>query len=80
MAVAKIAISIDPQTLSSIDALILENQFQSRSELFQTAVTAQLDRLDESALAHECSKLDPKEEQAFAEAGLSSDLSTWPAY
>jgi hypothetical protein len=51
-----------------------------RVEVFQLAVGEQIDRLDSDVLARECGKLDPQEEQAFADMGLSTDLTEWPAY
>jgi metal-responsive CopG/Arc/MetJ family transcriptional regulator len=80
MTAAKIAISIDQGLLGRIDSLVQAKKFRSRSELFQSAVTEQLARLDEDSLARECSKLDREEEQAFADVGLSTDLAEWPAY
>lgn len=77
---AKIAISVDPSLLKRVDSLVLRKLFRSRSEIFQIAVSRQLERLDEDAFCRECAKLDPAEEQAFADMGLSSDLVEWPAY
>ncbi len=78
MTAAKIAISIDPRTLRRVDSLVRARKFRSRSELFQVAVAEQLGRLD--SFSRECSKLDPKQEQAFANFGLSTDFKEWPAY
>ncbi|MCX6972398.1 MAG: ribbon-helix-helix domain-containing protein [Verrucomicrobia bacterium] len=80
MTAAKIAISIDRRVLGLIDSLVRAKKFRSRSEVFQTAVAEQLARLSENSLARECSKLDPSEEQAFADMGLSSEFTEWPAY
>ncbi len=80
MTVAKIAISIDQSLLARIDTLVKRKLFRSRSEVFQLAVGEQIDRLDSDVLARECGKLDPQEEQAFADIGLSTDLTEWPAY
>lgn len=80
MNVAKVAISIEPSLLKRVDALVGQKLFRSRSELFQVAVSEQIERLDEDALSRECAKLDPVEEQTFADIGLSNDLSEWPAY
>lgn len=77
---AKIAISIDPSLLQRVDSLVSRKQFRSRSELFQVAVSEQMARLDEDAFARECAKLDPSEEQTFADIGFSNDLNEWPAY
>ena len=80
MNAAKIAISIEPSLLKRVDSLVSRKLFRSRSEIFQVAVSEQIERLDEDALSRECAKLDPTEEQAFANMGLSTDLSEWPAY
>lgn len=80
MTSSEIAISIDPKVLEHVDSLIRAKRFRSRSELFQAAVTDQLTCLNEDVLARECAKLDPHEEQAFADIGLSTDLREWPAY
>jgi len=77
---AKIAISIEPLLLKRVDALVSRKLFRSRSEIFQIAVSEQIKRFDEEALNRECAKLDPTEEQAFADIGLSNDLTEWPAY
>ncbi len=80
MTASKIAISIDQRVLGRIDSLVRAKKYRSRSEVFQIAVSEQLARLAEDSLARECSKLDPSEEQAFADIGLTSDLAEWPAY
>jgi metal-responsive CopG/Arc/MetJ family transcriptional regulator len=80
MNAAKIAISIEPSLLKRVDSLVSRKLFRSRSELFQIAVSEQMERLDDDALSRECAKLDPLEEQAFADIGLSTDLTEWPAY
>lgn len=77
---AKITISVEPSLLKRIDSLVTRKLFRSRSEVFQVAVAEQLDSLDEDAFSRECAKLDPTEEQAFADIGLSTDLVEWPAY
>lgn len=77
---AKIAISIEPALLKRVDSLVRRKVFRSRSEIFQVAVSEQIERLDEDALSRECAKLDPAEEQAFADIGLSNEAPEWPAY
>jgi metal-responsive CopG/Arc/MetJ family transcriptional regulator len=80
MNAAKIAISIEPALLKRVDDLVGRKVFRSRSEMFQVAVSEQIERLDEDALSRECAKLNPTEEQAFADIGLSTELTEWPAY
>ena len=80
MNAAKIAISIEPSLLKRVDSLVSQKLFRSRSEIFQIAVSEQIERFDEDVLSRECAKLDPIEEQTFADCGLSNDLTEWPAY
>ncbi len=80
MNVAKIAISIEPSLLKKIDSLVSRKLFRSRSEIFQIAVSEQIERLDEDAFHRECAKLDPAEEQVFADLGITTDFTEWPAY
>lgn len=80
MSAAKIAISIEPSLLQRIDALVIRRVFRSRSEVFQLAVAEHIERFDDDILARECAKLDPVEEQAFADIGLSNDITEWPEY
>ncbi|NLT69739.1 MAG: CopG family transcriptional regulator [Verrucomicrobiaceae bacterium] len=77
---AKIAISIESSLLQRIDALVTSRVFRSRSEVFQLAVAEHIERFDYDILARECAKLDPIEEQAFADLGLSNDITEWPEY
>lgn len=80
MTAAKIAISIDPSLLKRVDTLVRQKLFRSRSEVFQLAIGEQIGRIDDDSFARECAKLDPAEEQAFADFGLSSEVAEWPAY
>lgn len=79
MPAAKIAISIDPGTLSQVDELVRRGVAASRSKLIQDAVNDRLARLGKTRLALECAKLDPEAEQADAESWLAAE-SSWPAY
>ena len=66
---AKVAISIDKETLSRLDQLVKNNVFESRSGAIQEAVDEKLRRLSRTRLAEECAKLDPVAERAMAEEG-----------
>ena len=79
MSSAKIAISLDPEALKQVDQLVEGGLFPSRSKLIQDAVAEKLGRLRRVRLAHECSKLEPSEEQAEAEERYRGE-SEWPAY
>jgi len=77
---AKVAISLDENTLNRLDRLVKAHQFPNRSQAIQEAVEEKISRLDRSRLARECAKLDPAIEKALAEEGLSDELAKWPEY
>jgi len=80
METAKVAISINKQTLERLDRLVKEQVFPNRSKAIQQAIEDKLGRLERTRLAEECAKLDPAAEQALAEEGLSEELDRWPEY
>lgn len=80
MSTAKIAITIDEKLVERIDSLVEKRVFPSRSRAIQQAVAEKLSRLDKSRLAKECLKLDKGFEQELAEAGLASEVESWPEY
>jgi Arc/MetJ-type ribon-helix-helix transcriptional regulator len=71
MPTAKVAVTIDNVDLQKVDRLVRSKAFPSRSGFIQEAVRQKLQRTDHSRLARECAKLDPKEEKAIAEEGMS---------
>jgi Arc/MetJ-type ribon-helix-helix transcriptional regulator len=77
---SKVAITIDERLLARLDRLVRRAVFRNRSQAIQEAVKEKLERLDQSRLARECSKLDPGFEKALAEEGLSEELGRWPQY
>jgi len=80
MPTAKVAISIEKATLEQLDRLVHDHVFPSRSRAIQEAVEEKLSRLKKTRLAEECTKLDPKAEQAMTEETLPEELSQWPGY
>ncbi|HEY6073546.1 MAG TPA: ribbon-helix-helix domain-containing protein [Anaerolineales bacterium] len=80
MARAKVAISLDENTLNQLDRLVRSRVFPNRSQAIQEAVEEKISRLDRSRLARECAKVDPAFEKALAEEGLSTELAEWPEY
>jgi len=80
MARAKVAISLDENTLHKLDRLVRARVFPNRSQAIQEAVAEKISRLDRSRLARECAKVDPAFEKALAEEGLSTELAEWPEY
>jgi metal-responsive CopG/Arc/MetJ family transcriptional regulator len=80
MKTVKIAITLQPNLLSRLDQLVKARRFPNRSQAIQEAIREKLERLAQSRLAQECSRLDRRQEQALAEEGLGKDLEQWPAY
>lgn len=80
MSVAKITISIDEHLLHHLDVLVQSRVFPNRSQAVQSAVQEKIARLGMTRLAQECAKLDPQEEQALADAGLTAEAAQWPPY
>ena len=80
MARAKVAITLDQETLSRVDRLVKQARFPSRSRAIQEAVAEKLERLERRRLARECSRLDASFEKALAEEGLSAEIAEWPEY
>ena len=80
MSRAKVAISIEADTLGQLDRLVEQQLFRNRSQAIQEAVEEKLERLSRRRLAAECAKLDPDFERAMAEEGLSEEVCEWPEY
>ncbi|MEN6441882.1 MAG: ribbon-helix-helix domain-containing protein [Syntrophobacter sp.] len=80
MASAKIAITMDENTLHRLDRLVKDRVFPNRSKAIQDAVEEKLRKLERSRLSRECSKLDPSMEKNMAEEGMSGELEQWPEY
>lgn len=77
---AKIAITLDQQTLERLDQHVRNKTFANRSQAIQVAVEEKLQRINRARLARECKKLRPAEEKELAEEGFSEELSGWPEY
>lgn len=77
---AKIAITLNEDTVSRLDDLVRDAVYESRSRAIEEAVEEKLRRLDRRRLAQECAKLDPAFERALAEEGLGDEGVQWPEY
>ena len=80
MASAKIAISLERETVEKLDRLVGAGVYPSRSRAIQEALEERLDRLSRDRLSVECAKLDPAYESALAEEGMVSEIEQWPEY
>ena len=80
MTASKVAISMEPELVAALDRLVAKQVFPSRSQAIQVAVQEKLARLQHTRLAEECAKLNPAAEQAWAEEGISEDVTQWPEY
>lgn len=67
-------------TLQQVDKLVQKSVYPNRSRVIQEAVAEKLARINRSRLARECGKLEPTEERALAEEGMSEEMSQWPTY
>ncbi|HEY3359074.1 MAG TPA: ribbon-helix-helix domain-containing protein [Polyangia bacterium] len=77
---AKIAITLDVDTLGQLDRLVARRLFRNRSQAIQDAVDDKLARLTRARLAQECAKLDSAFERALADEGLARDVGEWLEY
>ena len=68
MAKAKLAITIDEDTLAKVDGLVKQHVFPNRSRIIELAVQEKLDRLSKERLVSQCAPLDPNFEKALADA------------
>jgi metal-responsive CopG/Arc/MetJ family transcriptional regulator len=80
MGKAKIAVTLEAETLRRLDELIVQQGYESRSSAVQQAVEEKLSRVERRRLARECAKLDPELERRMAEEGLANEVSEWPEY
>ncbi len=80
MAAQKVAITMDRRLVAELDGLVAEKVFVNRSQAIQAAVKEKLARMRRIRLAHECAKLNPAQERAMAEEGMSEELAQWPEY
>ena len=80
MAKAKVAVTLDSEVLGELDELVAQRRFKSRSQAIEAAIAEKLERLGGTRLAREVAKLDPDEDRAFAEEGMTSEIASWPEY
>lgn len=68
MSAATVMIELEPSLLAKLDGFVAGHLFHSRSDAVATAVREKIERVESHAqFFAECQKLDPVEEQAFAE-------------
>ena len=72
-----VVVELDAHLLRRIDAMVREGRFASRGEAFEHALRERIRRY--RRLEEQCALLDPDEERAFAEEGLTHTPSDrWP--
>ena len=76
----KVALTLESGLLDEVDRLVARRRFRNRSQAVEAALAEKLARLARTRLAEECAKLDPREERALADEGLTGSLETWPEY
>lgn len=77
---AKIAVTIDANLLSRLDALVKNHFFKNRSQAIQMAVQRSVEKAEHKRLAEECGKLDLDFERSLAEENLPKDMDEWPQF
>ncbi|MDD2252521.1 MAG: ribbon-helix-helix domain-containing protein [Dehalococcoidales bacterium] len=80
MGKAKIAITLDKQSIGEVDRLVKEHIFKNRSQAIQEAIGEKLLRLKKTRLISESSKLDMMFEKELSDEGLATDVKEWPEY
>lgn len=80
MTAAKIAITIDENLLLEVDNWVKQKLYPNRSQAVQAALFDRVNQLNQQRLEAECAKLDPQEEQEFAELGIEETLNGWNQY
>jgi metal-responsive CopG/Arc/MetJ family transcriptional regulator len=80
MGKAKIAITLDKQSIGELDRLIHEEVFRNRSQAIQEAISEKLMRLKKTRLIAESAKLNVAFERKLSEEGITGDLKEWPEY
>lgn len=76
----KVAVTLNSELVDELDELIAKRRFPNRSQAIEAALAEKLARLARTRLAREAAKLDPAEEKALADEGITAELATWPEY
>lgn len=66
--------------LREVDREVKNGVFRNRSRAIEEAVREKLDRQRKRRVLVEAKKLNPKEERALAEEGMTGEEAIWPAY
>ncbi len=80
MPAEKIAITMDRELLKEIDRGVRSGLFKNRSRAIEEAVKEKLERHGKRRLLLEVKKLNPEEERALAEEGMTEEEASWPEY
>jgi metal-responsive CopG/Arc/MetJ family transcriptional regulator len=80
MTAAKIAITLDENLLKEVDCWVEQKLYPNRSQAVQAALSTQSKQISQQRLEAECLKLNPQEEQEFAELGMNEALNDWASY
>jgi Arc/MetJ-type ribon-helix-helix transcriptional regulator len=76
MSAGSVMIELEPSLLAKLDGFVDGHLFRSRSDA--VAVREKIERLESHAqFLAECQKLDPVEEQTFAEEWLDGERTAW---
>ena len=73
MPTAKVAITLDTETLKSVDRWVIQGRYPNRSRAIQAAIREKLERWRHSRLKEALELIDPREERSLAEEWLAGD-------
>ena len=80
MIAANETIELEPALLAKLDDFVKAHVFRSRNDAVTAAVREKIERLEsQRQFLIECQKLDPAEEQAFAEEWFEGERTAWTA-
>ena len=80
MAKISVQLRITSSVLSQVDELVRDGVAPERDALIEEAVLHLVARIRRERLDQVCAALDPREEKAIAEEGISIDGEAWPTY
>ncbi len=80
MSTRKIAITLKESLLRKIDRWVSEGLYPNRSKVIQETLEEKMANWRRRRLIEETSKLNPREERAIAEEGISAGNEVWDEY
>ena len=80
MGTTQILVSLDDETVAQLGALVKNGGYTSLDSVVAESIAMRLALGRSKSLAEQCALLDPENEKALAEEGMSEALRSWPEY